>query len=83
MGDEREAFSLRALCRAYGIDASVPSRAIRAGELPAARLGKRRFLILRADWEKFVRRKAVQPDSHAACVVEQRLRRERGKPPAA
>lgn len=52
-----EAFSIRGLSRAYGISRRRIACAIAAGELHAARLGKRRFIILRRDAERWIREK--------------------------
>ncbi|GAF77548.1 unnamed protein product [marine sediment metagenome] len=76
MGEEREAFSLRSLARRYHVDRAIISELVRSGQLPAARIGKRRLLVLRRDWEALLRRKAIRPDSNTVRVVEERLKRE-------
>ena len=50
---EKSAFSVRAIARLYGVSRGTISDAIRSGELRAARLGKRRYLITKDDWLDF------------------------------
>ena len=73
---DRAAYTLRGVERALGIDRRTVSAAIRAGELPAARLGSRRMLILATDIETWLRSKAVRPNAHAESVVARVLARE-------
>jgi excisionase family DNA binding protein len=56
----RYALSVREAAREYGLDRRLIADAIRAGSLPAARLGRRKLTILRADLEDFIRGHAVQ-----------------------
>ena len=58
---ERDAFSAREVERRYGIDRGTISAAIQAGELRAHRLGRRRFLVLRADLERWLESFVVKP----------------------
>ena len=67
---------MRGVERAFGISRTRLSEAIRAGELPAAQLGARRFTILRSDLEVWLRRYAIPPSPHAEQVVEKVLKRE-------
>ena len=53
-------FSLIEASRLYGIDPSKFRSAILRGDLPAARLGRRRFLLLRTDVENWIRRQGVK-----------------------
>jgi excisionase family DNA binding protein len=73
---DQTAYTLRGVERALGIDRRTVSAAIRAGELPAARLGSRRLLILATDIETWLRRHAIQPTARAELLVERVLARE-------
>jgi excisionase family DNA binding protein len=50
----RSGFSARALARELGISKATISTEIRAGRLRAARVGKRRLLILAADVDSWL-----------------------------
>ena len=67
---DRVGFSLRQLERRYGIARDRWSAAIRAGELPAARIGLRRFTVLERDAEGWLARYRVHPSLSAEAVVE-------------
>lgn len=56
---EQLALSCRGIQRQYGIDRRRIASAIASGDLPASRLGVRRLLILRADFEAWLRGHAV------------------------
>jgi excisionase family DNA binding protein len=71
------ALSIREINAEYGVDRAWVSRLIHSGELPAVQRGRRRWLILRRDWEDFLRRKAVRPETDPVRVVEERLARKR------
>ena len=73
---ERAALTLRGVERALGLDRRTISAAIKSGELPATRIGKRNLLILRSDVESWLRRHALCPNAHAEARVEQLLARE-------
>jgi len=69
------AYSLRAANRATGISRDTLADAIATGALPAARLGLRRYTILRRDLEEWLERRRVAPQDPAA-VVRRILARE-------
>jgi len=75
---ERHALSARAIEREYRVRRDRIGEAVRTGELPAARLGSRRFTILRRDFEAWLsRHPAARPASHdAVAVVRARIERE-------
>ena len=50
--------------------------AIHQGELPAAQLGPRHIIVLRRDFEDWLRRHAVRPSAHASARVDEVLARE-------
>lgn len=58
-GTQREALSLRGVERAFGINRRRLAEAVEAGELRAARVGKRKLTILRTDVERWLRGAAV------------------------
>jgi excisionase family DNA binding protein len=60
---DQEAFSAREIERRYRIDRGTISAAIHSGDLRAHRLGLRRFLILRADLERWLSGFVVEPGS--------------------
>jgi excisionase family DNA binding protein len=60
---ERDGYSAREIERRYRIDRGKISVAIQRGELRAHRLGRRRFLILRADLERWLSGFVVKPGS--------------------
>lgn len=79
----RHGLTARAIQREYGIRRERIGEAVNAGELPAARLGARRFLILRDDFEAWLRRHAVRPaGDHVERRVAALLDRERKLPAA-
>lgn len=67
------ASSVRGLNRRYGVSRDFIYDAIARGELPAARIGKRRFLVLHRDFESYLRSLAIRPTSSAEAFVERRL----------
>ena len=73
---ERAAFSIRQLAQVYGVGRQTVSAAIRRGDLPAARFGPKRIVVLRSDFETWLRSHAIRPTAHAEDVVERRLERE-------
>ena len=73
---ERAAFSIRQISRVYGVGRRTVSDAIRRGELPAAKLTPKRFVILRRDFEAWLRSHAAFPTDHAIARVEAVLARE-------
>ena len=83
---QREALSAREAARTFGISADRICAAIARGELEAARLGTRRYQILREDLVSWLRRNRAagaparpelpQVSAHAAAVAEGRLDRE-------
>lgn len=73
---DRQALSARAVSREYGISRETLVAAMAAGELRAARLGSRRYTILRRDLEAWLYGHAVRPSSRAEDVVTRRLERE-------
>lgn len=77
----REALSLRGVEREYGFARQFTAKRVRAGDIPATPRG-RALVILRADFEKWMRDHAIRPTSHAERRVAELLDRER-KPSAA
>ena len=75
--ENRIAFSVREAARACGLSRDALRAAIRAGELPAARIGSRRLVVLASDLEAWIRRHTISPSADAHAVVEQVLARER------
>jgi len=73
--DDRRAITLRGVQRAYGIARDRVSAAIRAGELPASRIGARRLTILVRDVEGWIARHRISPSAEQR--VEQIRARER------
>jgi excisionase family DNA binding protein len=51
----RLGLTLRGACRQYGLSNRAIKSAIQSGQLRASRIGRRRLLILRADFEEWVR----------------------------
>jgi len=61
-----QGLSVRGLAREYHVDRARLAQAIATGELPAQRLGRRRFLVLRSDAEDWLRRFRVAPSARPA-----------------
>jgi excisionase family DNA binding protein len=78
VAEQAKASSIRGLAKIYPVGRERISEFIRSRELPATRLGTRRYLILHADFEELLRRKAIWPEPDPRRVVEERLRREKG-----
>lgn len=87
MGDVEDlrsfAFSARAAAAAYRVSRHTIRTAIASGELRAARLGKRNFVITRASMEDFLRRheiaSAEPPTAHAVRRIDEIEAREARK----
>ena len=60
---KRRALSARGVEREYGVDRGLVGRAIRTGQLPASRVGRRRYLVFRDDVEGWLRAFKVKPGS--------------------
>jgi len=73
--DDPRAHSLRQASRRYGVARDTLAAAIRAGELPASRPGRRRLVILDDDLRAWLARHRVRPQTVAA-RVEAALARE-------
>lgn len=79
MGMGQRAGSARAFAIEYNVDRRLICDEIRAGRLPASRIGLRKFLILRDDFERWFRSKRVRPSSFchgSEEAVSRRLARE-------
>ena len=76
---DQRGFTLRGASRAYGLARATLTAAIRRGELPAARIGQRRLVILASDVEAFLRRHAIRPTQHSEAVVDAVLAREENR----
>jgi len=76
---DRHALSARGVEREYQIGRDRVIAAVRAGELPAARLGARRILILRTDLERWIRAHTIRPTTDARVRVDEVLAREAGR----
>ncbi len=72
---QRTALTARGVEREYGIARDRVCDAIRAGELPAARIGRRVYTILRRDIEAWLSAHRVVP-ADAARRVDEVLGRE-------
>lgn len=78
----RSALSLRGLERAYGYSRLFTSDLVKTGALPATPRG-RAVIVLRRDFEDWMRRNAVRPTAHAERRVAEILERDRARVPAA
>ena len=74
--ERRAALTARQSAVVYSLSKTTIRDAIRAGELPAFRIGKRRLLILRQDLEQWLRKHQVRPSAHAEQTVRDRLEHE-------
>lgn len=72
----RLALSMREAADAYGIDRHRLQQAIAAGELPAARLGRRRLRIRVADLDAWLDRYRVTPEPAEDAWARRRVERE-------
>ena len=72
---DREALSLRGVERVYGFSREFVGARIRAGEIAATPHG-RALVVLRSDFERWMRAHAVRPTAHAERRVEEILARE-------
>jgi len=72
---DRLTLTARGVERLFGVRRDRVSAAVRAGELPGYRLGKRNYLILCRDVSAWLERHRVQP-ADPARVVDKVLRRE-------
>lgn len=63
--DNRLAFTARSAAAAYRVSRHRIAAAIKAGELPAQKLGRRTTLICRADLDAWIRQHAIRITSHA------------------
>jgi hypothetical protein len=72
---QREALSLRGIEREYGYSRTYVAERARAGEIPATPRG-RSLLVLRADFEAYMRAHAIRPAERARQVVDRVLARE-------
>lgn len=72
--------SARAVARELGVAPDLILREVRAGRLPAHRIGVRRLLIRWRDVEGWLEAHRVRPTAHAERVVEQVLAREESAP---
>ena len=73
---DRQAYTLRGAARAYGLARDTLAAAIRAGDLPASRLGSRRLVILRRDLDAWLVAHRVPVGDTAEHVVARILARE-------
>lgn len=71
----REALSYRGIQRVYGYAREFVGEVVKRGEVPAAPKGRAR-MILRSDWEAWMRRHALRPREHAEAVADRVLERE-------
>lgn len=71
------ALSARGVARHLGVSLVTVRAAIVAGELPAARLGRRRLTILRADVDAWIRRHQIRPTDEDHAVLERVHERKR------
>jgi len=77
MEQGQRAGSARQFAAEYNTDRRLIGAEIRAGRLPASRLGLKKFLILRADFERWLASKRVRPDCHGpAEAAARRLAKE-------
>ena len=74
---ERLAYSQREASIVSGISPAELRAAIRAGQLPVSRIGKRTLRILRADLEAWLRSHRIRLDDPERQAVERVLERER------
>lgn len=73
-----EASSVRGIQRRYGVAREIIAREIKAGRLPASRIGERRYLVLHRDFERWLSARAVRPAAHAEAVAQRVLERRAG-----
>lgn len=71
--------SIRGAARLYGVSHVTVRAAIAANELPAARIGRRRLLILRTDLDAWIRKHQLRPSTDDVAVVDRVLERERAQ----
>ena len=65
------ALSIRGLTHEYGISREPIMAAVYAGDLTVARLSATRFVVLRSDFEEWLRSKAIPPDEpESSCTPE-------------
>jgi excisionase family DNA binding protein len=74
----REALSLRGIERVYGFAREYVSGLARSGELPAMRHGNA-LRILRADFEAWMRQRAISNAERRVAELLERERRPRGR----
>ena len=72
---DRAALSYRGIERVYGYAREFVGEVVDRGEVPAAPKGRAR-LILRSDWEGWMRRQALGPQTRAEAVADRVLDRE-------
>lgn len=81
---DRIAYSAREAARLLGVDRARIAAAIATGELPAYRLGRRRYAIRRDDLDAWLaRHRVADPRRRAEQLAERVLARERRARPAA
>jgi len=73
----QRALTARAVAREYGISRDRVRAAIRSGDLPAARLGRRSYTLLRRDVEAWIERHRVEPRTVAERVERALIREDR------
>ncbi len=83
MTSEPLALTVRRASREYSISREILAQAIQAGELPA-RQGRRRYMILRSDLERWIRGAPATSaaQAHAERVVRDLEQRETKSPTA-
>jgi excisionase family DNA binding protein len=57
---QRRATTIRGVCEMYDLSRATIDRAIRRGDLPASRIGRRRILLRIADVEKWIGKSRVR-----------------------
>jgi hypothetical protein len=72
----RQAFSARGAAQAWGVDRNAILEAIRTGDLPAYRRGRRRWILFPADVEHWIKSQSVRSTDHARARVQEVLARE-------
>lgn len=72
---DRDALSLRGIERRYGYAREFVSERVRKREIPAAPRG-RALVILRSDFEAWMRQQALRPQARAEAVADRVLERE-------
>lgn len=74
--EHQQGYSARGVARTWQIDRAFVLEEIHAGNLPAYRRGKRRWILFRGDVEDWIKRHAVKATDHATARVDQVMARE-------